>query len=68
MSDENKYRPELAPQASPEETFSKAIALHQKGEAEQAARLYKMVLQNQSNHAGSLHYLGLLTLELGSVE
>jgi tetratricopeptide (TPR) repeat protein len=40
--------------------FQKALMLHQKGEARNAARCYKKILAIQPGHFESLHYLGLI--------
>jgi tetratricopeptide (TPR) repeat protein len=50
----------LSDRASVDRIFQKALTLHQKGEARNAARFYENVLAIQPEHFESLHYLGLI--------
>ena len=47
------------------ETFAHALTLHRAGRAGDAARLYRQILQDQADHAGALHLLGVAALECG---
>lgn len=39
--------------------FEKALALHQKGEFDEAESVYRAVLRQQPDHSDALHYLGV---------
>ncbi|MEW6634411.1 MAG: sulfotransferase [Pseudomonadota bacterium] len=43
----------------------KALQLHQAGRRQEAEGLYRQVLERQPNHAGALHFLGLLLHQTG---
>ena len=43
--------------------FAEAMTLHQAGRTGEAATLYRTILHRDPNHAGSLHLLGLITVE-----
>jgi tetratricopeptide (TPR) repeat protein len=47
--------------------FSKATGYHQKGQYEQAEQLYRQVLALAPKHADSLHLLGLILADRGSL-
>jgi protein O-GlcNAc transferase len=53
---------------SPQETFQHALTAMQKGKADNAARLFKQVLQSQPRHVGALNLLCLLLTRLGRYE
>ncbi len=50
------------------EKFSRAKALHQKGEFVQARSLYLSILELQPDHAETLHFLGFLSYQTGDSE
>ncbi|HEV8000304.1 MAG TPA: tetratricopeptide repeat protein [Planctomycetaceae bacterium] len=47
------------------DTFEQGLALHRAGCVDDAERLYRQVLRDQSNHAGALHLLGVAALGSG---
>jgi protein O-GlcNAc transferase len=47
------------------ETFEQALTHHRAGRVSDAERLYRHVLQFQSDHAGAMHLLGVTALERG---
>jgi len=47
------------------ETLSTALSLHQRGELEQAARLYSTILAADPSHPDALQLLGLICLQRG---
>ena len=49
------------------QAFQAAVAFHQQGLHDQAEPLYRRVLRQDRNHFDSLHNLGLILLERGSV-
>jgi tetratricopeptide (TPR) repeat protein len=51
--------------SSPDEPFQRALALHQSGQLEQAAALYRQVLAEQPGHPDALHFSGLLAHQQG---
>jgi protein O-GlcNAc transferase len=48
--------------------FEQAIALHQQARLADAERVYREVLQQQPNHFGALHLLGVIALQTGRME
>ncbi|MDO8653799.1 MAG: tetratricopeptide repeat protein [Undibacterium sp.] len=48
-------------------TFQKAIGHHQNGELQDAERLYRVILQEQPNHAETNHNLGILAVQVGQI-
>ncbi|HET6324153.1 MAG TPA: tetratricopeptide repeat protein [Planctomycetaceae bacterium] len=44
------------------DTFEQGLALHRAGRVDDAERLYRQVLRDQSNHAGAMHLLGVVAL------
>ncbi len=52
-------------QLSIEHIFQNAVQHHQAGQLPQAQELYQQILQQQPNHADTLHYLGVLAHQLG---
>ena len=48
--------------------FDKAVALHRSGEVQQAAALYREILQSQPTHMGAAHMLGVAHLQQGQYE
>ncbi len=48
--------------------LSAALAHHQRGELEQAARLYKQLLAERPDHPDALHLLGLSFLQGGDIQ
>jgi predicted O-linked N-acetylglucosamine transferase (SPINDLY family) len=51
-----------------QEMLDSALALHQKGDMDQAELLYRLVLQANPNHPVALHLLGVLAGQLGRDE
>lgn len=51
-----------------QDTFRTAIQLHQAGNVEQAAEMYRDVLRRQPNHAGAWHLLGVAHQQQGNLE
>ncbi|HEY3902084.1 MAG TPA: tetratricopeptide repeat protein [Chthoniobacter sp.] len=47
------------------QTFQLALRHHQAGQLSQAESLYRQILAVQPNHAGALHFLGLLAHQAG---
>ncbi len=43
--------------------FAQAMTLHRQGNLADAERLYREVLQQQPNHFGALHRLGVIALQ-----
>ena len=56
------------PVAPLQQTFQKALALHQSGRIEAARTLYREVLAAEPRHFDSLHLLGLTTVQSGETE
>jgi Flp pilus assembly protein TadD len=54
--------------ATVEEVFGLAIQKHSAGDLHQAEQLYRQILQSDPNHAGSLHYLGVVAYATGHYE
>lgn len=50
------------------QAFQRAIALHQRGQLEQAEQLYQDLLGSQPGHFGAAHLLGLVFLQRGQAE
>ena len=48
-----------------QQTFQKALALHQRGELRRAQTLYEEVLRQEIRHFDSLHLLGLTHVQMG---
>lgn len=48
--------------------LAEAMTLHQAGRFDEAARLYRAILERDHDHADSLHLLGLITAEQGQPE
>jgi len=55
-------------QNSPEERFASAVKLHQQGRLAEAEAAYRDLLAADAQHAGGLHYFGVLLLQLGRAE
>ncbi|MEA2873430.1 MAG: hypothetical protein QOH67_3406, partial [Hyphomicrobiales bacterium] len=53
---------------APEELFGSAVKLHQQGRLPEAEAAYRKLLAVDPLHAGGLHYLGLLLLQLSRAE
>jgi predicted O-linked N-acetylglucosamine transferase (SPINDLY family) len=51
--------------AAPPDAFQLALQLHQAGRLPEAEGLYRQILAGQANHAGALHYSGLIALQTG---
>lgn len=51
-----------------QQTFQKALALHQRGELRRAQTLYEEVLRQEIRHFDSLHLLGLTHVQMGDHE
>ncbi len=49
------------------QAFQLAMRNHQEGRLQEAAAGYRQVLQVQPDHAGALHYMGLIAGQLGEV-
>ena len=62
MKDRNR------PVAPLQQTFQKALALHQSGRIDAARTLYREVLAAEPRHFDSLHLLGLSTVQSGETE
>lgn len=56
------------PVAPLQQTFQKALALHQGGRIDAARSLYREVLAADPRHFDSLHLLGLATVQSGETE
>ena len=56
------------PVAPLQDTFQKALALHQGGRIDAARSLYREVLAAEPRHFDSLHLLGLATVQSGETE
>ncbi len=50
------------------ETLQTALAHHQAGRLQQAEQLYRQLLQADPQHAGAMHLLGLIALQVGKPE
>jgi protein O-GlcNAc transferase len=48
--------------------FEQAVALHQQQKLADAERIYRQVLQQQPNHFGALHHLGVIALDTQRTE
>lgn len=48
-----------------EQAFTKAVALHQRGELAQAEDLYRQIMASVPQHLDCLNLLGLLALQTG---
>ncbi|HEY7311031.1 MAG TPA: tetratricopeptide repeat protein [Gemmataceae bacterium] len=46
-------------------SLDEAIACHQRGEVDQAIRMYRQILDSQPDHADALHLLGVVSLQRG---
>lgn len=58
----------MPPPPGPKEMFFAALRHHQAGRLNEAERLYRQVLQIDSNHADALHMLGVLALQSGHID
>ncbi len=54
--------------SSQENAFTRAVALHQAGELEQAERLYEQILRVDPQHSAAWHMLGLVVHRAGRTE
>ncbi len=45
--------------------FAQALAIHQQGNLQEAARRYKLILDQQPDHADALHLLGVVAHQFG---
>ncbi|HYD66561.1 tetratricopeptide repeat protein [Azospirillum sp.] len=63
-------RPPVCPPAPPEgdAVFAQALQLHQAGRLTEAEGLYRRVLDAAPDHAGALHYLGVVAFQAGHLE
>ena len=50
------------------QTLHKALQLHQAGQPDEAAHLYRQIIARQPNNAVALHYLGVAEAEAGRVD
>jgi tetratricopeptide (TPR) repeat protein len=50
---------------TPAQAYQAAVAAHRQGRLDEAARIYRAVLQGNPNHVDSLHYLGVLCNQQG---
>lgn len=48
-----------------QQAFERALRLHQSGQQPEAEQLYRQILVLQPDHAGALHYLGVLAHQQG---
>jgi predicted O-linked N-acetylglucosamine transferase (SPINDLY family) len=53
------------PASSLQEAFEIALTHHQSGRLQQAAELYRQILGEDPQHAGALHYLGVIAAQSG---
>lgn len=53
------------PQPTTEQTFSRALQLHQAGRVAEAERIYRQVLAQQPNHVDALQNLGIIAQSVG---
>jgi predicted TPR repeat methyltransferase len=53
---------------SPQDGVARGIALHQQGDAEAAAKIYRQVLAACPDHVDALHFLGVAEHQLGHSE
>jgi tetratricopeptide (TPR) repeat protein/SAM-dependent methyltransferase len=60
--------PKSATQRDPAELFASAVKLHQQGRLREAETAYRDLLAADPQHAGTLHYLGVLSLQHGRAE
>ncbi len=51
-----------------EQRFNLALQHHQAGRLNDAEKLYREILSTESNHAESLHFLGVLALQIGKYD
>ena len=49
-------------------SFDEALALHQKGRVAEAEQIYRCVLQQQPDHPGALHLLGVVRQQQGDYQ
>jgi tetratricopeptide (TPR) repeat protein len=50
---------------SPSSPLQEALTLHQRGELEQAVRIYRTILEREPDNADALHLLGVAALQCG---
>ena len=48
--------------------FEMAVRNHQAGQLQLAEQLYRQILQSEPQHAGALHFLGLIAYQTGNDE
>jgi Flp pilus assembly protein TadD len=53
------------PQPTPQQLFDQALRLHQAGQLSQAEQIYRQILDEQPQHPGATHYLGVITYQNG---
>jgi len=51
-----------------DEAFQRAVRCHQAGDSQHAAEVYQHILDQEPNHAGALHLLGVVHQERGNLE
>jgi protein O-GlcNAc transferase len=51
-----------------DEVFVRAVALHEQGQLDQAVQLYRVILETDRRHIGSLNNLAILCFQRGKVE
>jgi tetratricopeptide (TPR) repeat protein len=55
-------------QSAAEQAYETAVTLQRQGRVQDAARLYRAVLQACPDHFGALHYLGVVVAQLGKFD
>jgi protein O-GlcNAc transferase len=56
------------PTADDPQTLQKALSLHQSGDLNQAADLYRQLINTNPNNATALHFLGVIEASAGRIE
>jgi cytochrome c-type biogenesis protein CcmH/NrfG len=53
-------------QLTVQQSFNLALQHHQAGRPREAEQLYRQILSQQPQHAGALHYLGVIAHQQGA--
>ena len=51
-----------------EQALQQGISAHEAGKFQEAEKLYRAILNNQSNHPDANHNMGLIAIDIGEIE
>jgi protein O-GlcNAc transferase len=56
------------PEFNVQQSYDQAVQHHQSGRLLEAEQLYQQILKQNPNHAGAMHYLGVIALQTGRTD